>query len=269
MTYLGTKIAPVNIEKLNEGKEDADKLPEVDGLYDNYVKWGVISDTEKDGGNHTLFKTGVVYDTRDNEPNPNKGIWAEALLFYGPSFLGYENNVTSMLLLHRQYFTLVPKRLSFAYRLSYQTKLSGDMPFYMLPYFTDSKDINDGFGGAKTMRGILRNRIVGDGVAFGNFEFRWKILNTVLFNQNFYIALSAFSDVGRVVDPYKLNFNNTITNAERETWFNADKESLHISYGAGVHFAINDNFIVALDYGVAAKEQDGTSGMYIGLNFLY
>jgi hypothetical protein len=36
-----------------------------------------------------------------------------------------------------------------------------------------------------------------------------------------------------------------------------------------VHFAINENFIVAVDYGLAAKKEDGDSGLYIGLNFLF
>ncbi len=269
ITYMGSEIDTVDIDKLNEGKDDADKLPNVPGLYRNYVNWGLIKESEKDGGNNAYLKLGLVYDTRDNEPNPNKGMWTEALLFYGPSFFGFENSTASMLLLHRQYFTLSPDRLTFAYRLSYQTKLSGDIPFYLLPYYMDSKSIEDGFGGKKTLRGVLRNRIVGNGVTFANFEFRWKVLKTVVFNQNFYIALSAFTDLGRVVDPYKLDLSGVPATVDRDLWFNNKSESWHMSYGAGVHFALNENFIIAVDYGMAAKEEDGTSGLYIGLNFLY
>ena len=276
VTFLGTEIASVDIEALNDGQDDEDLIYDESSLYDLYTDWGVIKESEATGGNNTFFKTGVVFDTRDNEANPSKGMWTEALLFYGPSFLGYENNAVSMLLLHRQYFTLMPDRLTFAYRLSYKTKLTGDIPYYLLPYHIDSKNIQDGFGGAKTIRGILRNRVVGDGVAFGNFEARWKVLKTKLFKQNFYIALSAFSDFGRVVDPYSIDLSNVPANVElgglsysTANWFNAAEESWHISYGAGVHFALNENFIVAVDYGMAAKEEDGTKGLYIGLNFLF
>ncbi len=269
LTYMGSEIATVDIDQLNEGKDEADLLPDVPGLYDNYVDWGVISQTEKDGGNVTLLKTGVVFDTRDNEPNPNSGMWTEALFLVAPSFMGdYEKTGTALILIHRQYFSIFPKKMTFAYRLSYQTKTGGNIPFYLLPYLYDSYDIRDGLGGAKTMRGILRNRIVGDGMAFGNFEFRWKVLQTSVFNQNFYIALSAFTDMGRVVDPYKQDLSGVPT-AERELWFNNAPEAWHISYGAGVHFALNDNFIIAVDYGMAAQIEDGTSGIYIGLNFLY
>jgi hypothetical protein len=40
---------------------------------------------------------------------------------------------------------------------------------------------------------------VGDGIAYGNFEVRWKFLKTVIANQNIYVALNGFSDVGMVV----------------------------------------------------------------------
>ncbi|MEN8118852.1 MAG: BamA/TamA family outer membrane protein [Bacteroidota bacterium] len=278
ITYLGTKIATVDIDNINNGMDpnDEDYIATDASLYNLYSEWGVIKDSEKDGGGNASLKTGIVFDTRDNEPNPNKGMWTEALLFYGPSFLGYENSVASMLMLHRQYFTLLPERLTFAYRLAYQTKLTGDIPFYLLPYYIDSKNIQDGFGGSKTMRGILRNRVVGNGVAMANFEFRLKVLKTVVFNQNLYIALSAFSDMGRVVDPYEIDLTNVPStyviegvNYSPREWFTSGQESWHMSYGAGVHFALNDNFIVAVDYGLAAKEEDGTSGLYIGLNFLY
>ena len=268
ITYLGSKIASVDVKKLNEGKDPADQLADT-SLYNNYVNWGVISKEQSDGGNNAFFKVGLVYDTRDNEPNPNRGMWTEALFLFAPSFMGeYDKAATSVILIHRQYFTLFPERMTFAYRLSYQTKTSGDIPFYLLPYLYDSYNIRDGLGGAKTLRGVLRNRIVGNGMAFANFEFRWKVLKTTLFNQNFYIALNAFTDMGRVVDPYKLDLSGVPSN-ERELWFNNEDEAMHMSYGAGIRFALNENFIVAVDYGMAAKEQDGTSGLYIGLNFLY
>lgn len=268
ITYLGSKIASVDVAKLNEGKEPADQLADT-SLYNNYVNWGVISKGQSDGGNNAFFKTGLVYDTRDNEPNPNKGMWTEALFLFAPAFMGeYEKTATSVIFIHRQYFTIFPKRMTFAYRLSYQTKTSGDIPFYLLPYLYDSYNIRDGLGGAKTMRGILRNRVVGNGMAFANFEFRWKVLKTQFLKQNFYIALSAFADMGRVVDPYKLDLSG-VPSSERELWFNNEPEKWHTSFGGGVRFALNENFIVAVDYGLAAKEQDGTSGLYIGLDFLY
>jgi len=32
---------------------------------------------------------------------------------------------------------------------------------------------------------------------------------------------------------------------------------------------MNYNFVMAIDYGIATKSQDGDSGIYIGLNYLF
>jgi outer membrane protein assembly factor BamA len=276
ISYNGSKIAKVDIDKLNKGKSDADKLPNVPGLYDYYVQWGVIPANQADGGDNTQIKLGLIYDTRDIEANPGKGLWEEVMIFASPKAFGYESFTTSALFLHRQYFTLAPGRLTFAYRLGYQAKLSGDIPFYMLPYYTDSKQIRDGFGGAKTVRGVLRNRIVGYAVTFGNLEFRWKFVKTYFLKQNLYIALSAFLDGAQVVTPYSYNLSGVPatfdiggTTYNRDTWFKNQSEGMHLGYGGGIHFALNENFIVAFDYGLAAKKDDGKSGLYINLNWLF
>jgi len=61
-----------------------------------------------------------------------------------------------------------------------------------------------------------------------------------------------------------------VTNQDAIDWLaQTEEEKLHIGYGAGIHFALSDNFIVTVDYGLAASEKDGDSGMYIGLNFLF
>jgi outer membrane protein assembly factor BamA len=263
--FYGSKIASVDIDNLNDGKDEEDKLPSVEdvpGVYEQYVASGIIPESEKDGGNISIIKLGVVYDTRDNEPNPFSGMWSEAFLQASPSFLGSDASYTQFSITNRQYFTLKKDILNFAYRLSYQTKLSGDMPFYMLPFvYYSNKPTRNGLGGSKTLRGIRRNRIVGDGFAYGNFELRWKFLRTVIWNQNLYIALSGFSDAGIVTKKYEFDMP-----AGAEI---ADDESLHLSYGLGLHFALNQNFIIAVDYGMAANKQDGNTGLYIGLNFLY
>lgn len=268
--HYGIDADSVNITKLNKGKSEADKLPAIGGgLYWDYVQWGVIPADQKNGGNTNLLKLGLVYDTRDNEPNPMKGVWTELQLLLAPSFLGNDYAYSKIAITHRQYFTLVKDQLSFAYRLGYQAKLSGTMPYYMLPFvFNTAPSLTrDGLGGAKTLRGILRNRIVGEDFAYGNFEFRWKFLRTVIWNQNFYIALNTFTDMGMVTGKYKIDTSGVP--AADLYLFPDVKEKLHVSYGAGLHFALNQNFVVAVDYGRATNSQDGNSGLYIGLNFLY
>ena len=52
-------------------------------------------------------------------------------------------------------------------------------------------------------------------------------------------------------------------------YFAYDAEQMHFSFGAGLRLAMNQNFILAVDYGVSADERDGDSGIYIGLNYLF
>jgi hypothetical protein len=56
----------------------------------------------------------------------------------------------------------------------------------------------------------------------------------------------------------------------RSDFFNEGNDNLHFGAGGGIHFVLNENFIVAVDYGLTFRpEDDGRSGLYIGLNWLY
>jgi outer membrane protein assembly factor BamA len=274
ISYFGNSVDSVDVDGLNEGKED--DLLSYNSLYGNYVEWGMIPEEQAEGGRHTLLKAGLVYDTRDNEPNPFSGIWTEMQFHYVPSFLSSTDlSFTRLILTHRQYFTLVPDRMNLVYRISYQGKLSGEVPFYMMPFIYNTAPglTKDGVGGNKTLRGIRRNRVIGDGFAFGNLELRGKILRTTVFNQNVYIALSAFMDAGMVVQKYDFDYSgmpDDLPDHLPDMIIDLEaKEVPHISLGGGLHIALNQNFIVAVDYGMALKEEDGDSGIYIGLDFLF
>jgi len=274
IAYYGSSIDSVDVTDLNEGKDD--DLLSTNSLYGSYVDWGLIKEDQAKGGNHIILKSGLVYDTRDNEPNPFTGVWSEMQLHYAPSFLSNTDyGYGRIILTHRQYFTLIPEWMNFAYRLSYQGRLGGEMPFYMMPFMFQSapKLTRDGVGGSKTVRGVKRNRIVGDGFAFGNLELRGKILRTTLFNQNFYIALSAFVDAGMVTQKYDFDYSgmpDVLPADLPDQILDLDaKEVPHVGFGGGIHFALNQNFILTVDYGLAAKKADGKSGMYINLNYLF
>lgn len=271
-TYYNFDINSVNIDNLNEGKDDKDKLPDVAGLYDRYVVWAIISDKEKNGGPLTYLKFGLAYDTRDNEPNPMSGIWTEVVLQTAPSFLGNKNYPhTKIAITHRQYFTIIKNDLSFVYRVGYQGTISGEPPFFAQPLMITSillGAFSEGLGGSKSIRGILRNRIVGDGFVYGNLELRWKFLHGKFLNQNIYLALNTFVDGGKVTTPIKFD-TSLVPSGEYNDYFNQEKDGLHLSYGAGLRIAMNQNFIVACDFGKTTNAEDGNSGLYITLNYLF
>jgi hypothetical protein len=271
---INIKTGTVDIARLNKGKDEDKILPDTTTLYDQYVEWGIIPADEKDGGNANFIKAGLIFDTRDNEPNPMKGLWDEALLIYAPGFF-FNDDVSflKLVLIHRQYFTLVKKKLSLDYRLGYQGTIAGHTPFYFQPYMLSSFSYvtkTDGLGGAKNLRGILRNRVVGDGVAWGNIELRWRIVDFIIAKQNFYLGMNFFGDAGLVVQ--QVDFDHDVSNPENlENYFDFSYENdkIHPSAGAGLRIGWNENFIIAVDYGFALDHKDGMRGLYIAFGNLF
>jgi hypothetical protein len=269
LEFMNVDVATVDIERLNKGKSADKILPDTNTLYDDYVEWGIIKPKEAKGGFFTSAKAGLVYDSRDNEPNPMKGIWTE-VVFYQSFSKDY--TYTKLAFTHRQYFTLVKNRLSFAYRLGYQGIIAGEAPFYQLPYMVYSylpASTSDGLGGSKTVRGIIRNRVVGEGMVFGNLELRWQFVKFHWINQNFYLALSPFLDMGQVVAERKIDKSGIPATVDQSQYFNLGKDQMHFSYGGGFHLAMNQNFVIACDLGFPVDKQDGKKGLYIALNWLF
>jgi len=270
LTVRDFDISSVDIEKLNKGLDDDEKLPglnEQPGLYERYVNWGLIPDSEKEGGTITALKAGLVFDTRNTVQNPSTGVWTEAVIVSAPSFLNKES-FTKLSFTHRQYLPLIADRLTFAYRAGYQQTLSGHTPFYMQPLMFTSTYTgawNEGLGGQRSIRGINRNRIIGDGFVYANFELRWIAWRFNMANQNFYVGFNAFFDTGRITDPIE---TGTLP-AEAEPYFNTGNESFHNAAGIGLKLAMNWNFVLSVEYGQAFDEQDGTSSLYIALNYLF
>jgi len=272
INFFGIDVATVDIDRMNKGKKESKQLPDTSLLYDQYVQYDLIGEDEKDGNNTLLVKAGIIYDTRDNEAAPNRGIWSEAMLIAAPEFLGNRPySFTKLAVTHRQYFTLVRDYLVLAYRLAYQGTIAGKAPFYIQPYLYTSFSLTtkpDGLGGARTLRGVLRNRVVGDGIAFGNIELRYKFLKTFLFKQNFYLGLLGFFDAGMVVQDQPVD-KTLVPEEEQQVYFDKGHDALHMTTGLGLRAALNENFIISVDYGFALDRRDGNSGLYIGIAHVF
>lgn len=281
VAFYDYKVGSLDLERLNRGKSDGDALPDTPSLYDLYRQWGVIPDNEADGGAHLFLKGGLVYDTRDNEPNPFRGVYTEAVLSFSPG-MGSAKGNTHMkgAVIHRQYFTLVPQRLTFAYRLMYQATIFGRAPFYTQSYLTTTylrAANNEGLGGAKSMRGLLRNRVVGDDVALANVELRSRLVRFRFINQNFYLGLNLFADGGMVTrgidydrDAALLRMAAQNPGLDPADFFDDNRrDRFHLGYGLGARIVMNENFVVAVDYGRSMLASDGSKGIYIGLNYMF
>lgn len=264
--FYNFKMDTVNIIKLG--------LSSVPGgdLFQKYKAWGLIDETEVNGGSINYLKVGLKYDSRDQLACPMKGIFTEAVVQTAPKFLNQSFPHTKMAVIHRQYFTLA-KDLLFAYRLDYQMTLGNDkVPYYAQPELITSYLIaatNQGLGGKVSMRGVLRNRVVGDAVGFGNFEFRYKFLRFEWLKQNFYLGTNVFFDSGIILKPIDMNLSS-VSASDLSTYFNTyESGKFHSSAGIGLKVGWNENFIISADFGKAFNKQDGNTGFYIGLNYLF
>jgi outer membrane protein assembly factor BamA len=197
-----------------------------------------------------------------------------------PKFLGNDWGFSRFYITHRQYFTLVPKNLALVYRLGYQTTLSGKVPFFYQSQFITSMltgATSEGLGGSSTLRGVLRNRVIGDGFFLGNVELRWKPIYFKFLKQDCYLGLDAFYDFGIVTKDIELPSQSNLTAGlaviaptdQYSDYFHGGKDKLHQDVGISILPVMNQNFVIAVDIGKALNAQDGNIGFSIGLNYLF
>ena len=265
-TFYNFEMNDVDSERLNAE-------PQEKPLYELYQDWGLIKEEEAKGGNINYLKLGVKYDSRDQLASPMKGIWTEAVIQTAPKFVNQTYPHTKFALIHRQYFTLIPNDMSVAYRLDYQTTVGGDhVPYYAQPLVITSfltAAYSQGLGGKTSIRGVLRNRVVGDAFAFGNFEWRWKFVRFEFQKQSFYVGTNVFFDTGMILKPIEMDLVNVLA-VEKELHFDEyEKGRFHSALGAGLKIGWNENFVISVDFGKALNKQDGNTGFYVGLNYLF
>lgn len=193
---------------------------------------------------------GLVWDTRDRETGPRRGSWTEVLVQWVDEGLGADLNFTRWTFTDRRYIPL-GDRLVFAHRYLLQGVSSG-APAYELFRVQTSFKQQEGLGGARTVRGVLKNRFVGRGMLVWNAELRWRVGDFRLLGRASHVVLSAFVDQGRVWDE-EIRIDELLTD-------------LHRGIGGGVRLGFGENFIVALDIGTSKE-----TGMpiYIGIGYLY
>ena len=253
-------------------------------LYELYRESGLIRANEADGGNVTQVKLAFIYDSKNHDSDPTQGAYFEATLTGAPDIIdgeGYSHITFNAV--WQQYIPIVEENLTFAYRLVTQNVIAGEIPYYamfnsnMLFY---KKMSTDAMGGANSVRGINRNRVIGAGYAWLNAEFRWKVAGFQFINQNWNIALNPFFDAGIVTQSYRLEEQKTawetieknynISGYEENLIYSGEKEGLHTSAGCGLKLIMNRNFIISAEAAKALDARDG-KGMkvYIGFNYLF
>ena len=313
---LGYMIDECDIDMLNGKNEFDPSLPladqkamndNVEGLYEKYVKWGIIDEAEAHGGWHPYFRAGLTYDSRDQRTCPTKGIYADAFFTYTAAFgeqatAGY--NHLQFNFNFRHYVPIYRDRVTFAYRVGTQNNIAGKSPFYMNTYLNTlfiQRVMYEGLGGANSLRGIMRNRILANGFAYANVELRTKVAKFDIGKQHFYIGLAPFFDLGVITQPYELDEaaikegylkdvaeaflpshdpNRPVPPLQLGEYFALDEEGHidqskvympHMAAGVGLKVAMNENFVLSVDWAMALNKQDNAkwANFYIKMGYLF
>ena len=249
-------------------------------LYDLYCQSELIRGDEAGGGNVTQFKAGIVYDSKNYENDPTRGIYFEATFTAAPDFIdkhGYDHLTFTGVFHH--YIPVWGDHLTFSYRLGAQNVIAGDIPFYAMMntnLMFYKKIYTEAYGGSTTGRGINRNSVIGQGVAWLNAELRWRITNFKFINQNWCVALNPMFDMGMVTQSFRLEEQKAamekLSNltSDYDLIYSGKEESLHTSAGCGLKLIMNKNFVVSAEFAKALNKLDG-EGMkaYIGFNYIF
>jgi len=260
-------------------------------LYENYVSTDIIRKEEAKGGHTGQVRLGIVYDSRDHNSDPTRGIYAESSLVGAvniDSDTDYEikdrtKYNLSVTLLWRHYIPLYKDKLTLSYRLGAQNRIIGETPWYMINNLNTmffQKMYTEGLGGSITMRGVNRNGVLGEGFAFGNVELRWRIAGFKFINQNWTVGLNPFFDAGIVTQQYR---EKEMIRAQEEyeaslpedakvekIYYSGDKEGVHMSAGCGFKLIMNRNLVVSVDVGRAIDNRDGQKfKTFVGFNYIF
>ena len=300
---LGYMIDECNIDMLNGKNEFDPNIPlgeqkamdeNIEGVYEKYINWGLIDQAEARGGWHPYLRAGLTYDSRNMRTCPTKGIYADAFFTYTAAFgeqatAGY--NHLQFNFNFRHYVSIYSDRVILAYRLGTQNNIAGKSPFYMNSYLNTifiQRVMYEGLGGANSLRGIMRNRILANGFAYANIELRTKVAKFDIGNQHFYIGLAPFFDLGVITQPYKLDeaiikdayTADTDANklpldkyfAMKDGKINHSEVYLpHMAAGLGLKIAMNENFVFSVDWAMALDKRDNAkwANFYIKMGYLF
>ena len=193
-----------------------------------------------EGGWVSILQNALIYDTRDFEPDPTKGLYFEAANEFSGKFIGSQFNFNKLFLQGRFYQKLpVGKRTVFAARLGAGNIFGKQAPFFEFQdQWSPDGSINS-LGGRQSLRGYRANRFLARSVWFANFELRARIAEMRWGKQNFGFGIAPFFDAGTV----------------RDRWQDISFKNIKTSYGAGVRISWNQSTILFFDYGISKEDK--------------
>jgi hypothetical protein len=188
----------------------------------------------------SMLAWALIYDTRDFEPDPSKGVFLQYSHEYSAPWLGSQFDFNKMMLQGQVIHTLArwrgnKSRLTFA-GLGALGHIWGSNINFIEMWDLSSQAEAGGIlvlGGERSIRGFREARFLAPTVALINLEMRARLYDFKFLGQHINLGLNPFFDFGSVWDnPRDLSFNG---------WRGAP--------GMGARIAWNQSTILRLDYG--------------------
>ncbi|HSZ71960.1 MAG TPA: DUF5982 domain-containing protein [Cytophagaceae bacterium] len=193
-------------------------------------------------GTVSILQAGIVYDTRDLETDPTKGLFAEITNEFSAQAIGSKYNFNKTFVHAKAYQKILPhvfKKMILATRVG-MGYTAWDAPFFEYQDQWSSEGSIEGLGGPTTLRGYKQSRFLARVMNFANIELRTRFLQVHVFKQHLAFSAVPFFDIGGVWDD--LNRLNNFQNYRS-------------SEGLGLRIVWNENTILRFDYAVSKEDQ--------------
>lgn len=196
------------------------------------------------GGWVSIIQTALIYDTRDFEPDPTKGMYFEVANEYSGKYIGSQFDFNKLFIQYRFYQKLpFGKRTVVAGRIGAGNVFGSNAPFFEFQDQWSPDGSINALGGKQSLRGYRANRFLARTVAFANIELRYRIAEVKLgkgkHSQHFAFGVAPFFDAGTV----------------RDHWQDLSFRNIKFSYGAGARIAWNQSTILFFDYGMSKEDR--------------
>jgi hypothetical protein len=196
---------------------------------------------------------GVMLDSRDNEPAPTTGVWAEASIRAAGSLTGSDWSYLGFNTTVRIYRSLDAGRDVVATVRLVLDGVEGHVPTMELSRAGGSQ-VYEFFGGQRAGRGVRLRGILGPARALAQPELRWTFKHLTFGSIPVALTAIAFSDLGH----WAASLRD----------FTTPRATSVATVGGGLRAAFLENLILRIDAGVSAPE-GWTPALYVDVGNLW
>jgi outer membrane protein assembly factor BamA len=192
------------------------------------------------GGRVSIVQQALIYDTRDFEPDPTRGLYVEAGNELSVPAIGSQFTFDKLFVQAKGFRRLpVGPRTVLAGRVGAGNIFGDRAPFFEYQDQWSPDGSVNALGGSRSLRGYRANRFLGRALWFANAELRTRLAEVVVARQRFGLGVAPFADAGTVRDRWQA------LNLGRVRW----------AYGAGARVAWNQSTMISLDVGRSREDR--------------